>query len=225
LSLAARADSTQEPRRWGGGYRFFVVEANSVDGRILRGQRTRQAVVEAFLSLIEDGDPQPTARMIATRAGVSLRSVFQHFSDLEGLYLVAGRRELAKLESSFFPVDPTIPLGERIVLFVDQRARALEAMAPVARAARLREPFSAQLQKNRDNLKRCFRRCCEQSFAPELAKLTAAQADNVLQAMVAAGSFSAWYSLREEQRLSPQKARTVLRLLFTGVLACAAEPV
>ncbi len=177
--------------------------------------------MEAFLSLIEEGDPQPTARMIAARAGVSLRSVFQHFSDVEGIYLVAGRRQLAKLEPSFRPVDTSIPLPERIDRFVDQRVAALEAMAPVARAARLREPFSAQLQDNRDRFKRCFRRCCELSFAPELADLGATQAETVLQAMVAAGSFSTWHALREEQRLPAPRARTVLRLLTEGALAAA----
>lgn len=195
-----------------------MVGAKQVDGRVLRGRRTRQAVVEAFLSLIEDGDPQPSARMIAARAGVSLRSVFQHFSDLEALYLVAGRREMVKLQPTFAPVDPALALSERIERFVDQRVAALEAMAPVARAARLREPFSAQLQANRDGLKRCFRQCCEESFAPELALLAPDERDNLLEAMVAAGSFSTWYALREEQKLAVPTARAALKTLVWGLV-------
>jgi TetR/AcrR family transcriptional regulator of autoinduction and epiphytic fitness len=180
--------------------------------------------VEAFLSLIEAGDPQPSARQIAQQAGVSLRSVFQHFSDLEGLYLVAGRRELAKLKTTFVTVGPGMPLEERIERFVDQRVEALESMSPVARAARLREPFSAQLQANRDSLKRCFRLCCEKSFAPELANLTPDDRETVIQAMVAAGSFSTWYALREEQRLDREHARRALRRLLGGILTPSREP-
>jgi hypothetical protein len=40
------------------------------------------AVVDALLGLIESGDLWPTAPRASRRAGVSLRSVFQHFTDL-----------------------------------------------------------------------------------------------------------------------------------------------
>ncbi|MHB8506820.1 MAG: TetR family transcriptional regulator, partial [Acidimicrobiales bacterium] len=70
--------------------------AGSLDGRVLRGRRNRESEVEAFLSLIEEGDERPTARAIAERAGVSLRSVFQHFDELEQIYEVAGRRQVRK---------------------------------------------------------------------------------------------------------------------------------
>lgn len=191
--------------------------SDAVDGRVLRGRRTREAVVEAFLSLIEEGDPQPSARTISQRAGVSLRSVFQHFSDLEALYLHAGKRELHKLGPYLQPVDTELPFPERLDAFVAQRAMALEAMAPVARAARLREPFSEQLRANRDALKHRFRRSCEITFAPELAAMDARRREATLQALGAAASFSSWYALREEQRLSAPRAGEVLGILVSGL--------
>jgi AcrR family transcriptional regulator len=70
-----------------------------VDGRTARGQRTRSSVVDALLALQEEGDLSPTAQQVAARAGVALRTVFGHFSDMETLWAEAGQRELAKLSS------------------------------------------------------------------------------------------------------------------------------
>lgn len=190
----------------------------ALDGRVLRGRRTKDAVVEAFLSLIEDGDPQPRARAIAERAGVSLRSVFQHFADLESLYLAAGKREMDKVGPMMTPLDPELPLDQRIDHFVAQRVLALETMAPVARVARLREPFSAQLRTNRDLLKQTFRIWIEQAFAPELARLDATSRADTVEAILAGASFSAWYALRDEQGLEVAQARTALHLIVRRLM-------
>ncbi|MGI8752323.1 MAG: TetR/AcrR family transcriptional regulator [Acidimicrobiales bacterium] len=186
--------------------------AEELDGRVLRGQRTKEAVVEAFLSLIEDGDPQPTARAIAAGAGVSLRSVWQHFDDLEALYLAAGRREMEKVGPMMATIDHSFPSAERVATFVSRRVEALETMAPVARAARLREPFSRQLRANRDTFKKRYRDWIEATFVPELAALSAEERLDVVEAILSAGSFSAWSALRDEQSLPVERATAVLRL-------------
>jgi AcrR family transcriptional regulator len=201
-----------------------MTEAEELDGRILRGQRTREAVVDAFLSLMEDGDPQPTARAIAGRAGVSLRSVWQHFEDLETLYLAAGRREMEKVWPIMAPVDPSLPIAERVTTFVARRVEALEVMAPVARAARLREPFSAQLRDNRDRFKKRYGDWIEASFEPELAKLPSRERPVVVEAILSAGSFSAWFALRDEQGLPVRRARAVLELTVARLIGPCRDP-
>src|SRR3546814_6231042 len=65
--------------------------AAPVDGRTLRAMRTREAIFDATFSLIDEGDLRPTAPRVAERAGVSVRSVFQHFDDLESLHAEIGR--------------------------------------------------------------------------------------------------------------------------------------
>ena len=55
------------------------------DGRTVRAERTRQALVDSLLGLLDEGQMTPTAAQIAARAGVSERSVFQHFPDREAL--------------------------------------------------------------------------------------------------------------------------------------------
>src|SRR5437016_665582 len=144
-------------------------DAPAVDGRIARSQRTRRAIVDALRALHHEGDLRPTAPRVADRAGVSLRTVWQHFADLETLLVEAGRRDLEIARAFVEPIPATLPLGDRIDRVARQRARMFEEMAPPWRAARLHEPFSGQIKNNRDRLVRLGREQLEQTFAPELA--------------------------------------------------------
>ncbi|MBN9542075.1 MAG: TetR/AcrR family transcriptional regulator, partial [Alphaproteobacteria bacterium] len=56
-----------------------------IDGRRLRSARTRQIIIEAYLLLLRESPQIPTAAAIATRAGYSIRSVFERFPDLHSL--------------------------------------------------------------------------------------------------------------------------------------------
>ena len=57
-----------------------------VDGRSARAERTRRAMVDALLGLIAEGDLKASPERIVERAGVSLRTLWTNFKDLEGLY-------------------------------------------------------------------------------------------------------------------------------------------
>jgi TetR/AcrR family transcriptional regulator of autoinduction and epiphytic fitness len=181
------------------------------DGRVQRGRRNREAVVAAFLALIEEGEPRPTARAIAERAGVSVRSVFQHFADLEQIYAVAGRQEAAKLAAYLEPLDPSLPLADRLDAFVARRRALLDKLDPVARAARLREPFSSQLRANKEEFHRAARAQCEATFAPELSRLPPGERRLMVHGLVLAASWASWYCLREELHLEAAEAEAVMR--------------
>src|SRR5690606_37960175 len=83
-------------------------------------EQTRRAITEALLDLLRESGKVPTAADIATRAGVSRRSVFVHFSDLDELYVEAGQRQAERLLAAVEPISPDLPLPERIDRFVDQ---------------------------------------------------------------------------------------------------------
>jgi AcrR family transcriptional regulator len=195
-----------------------MATAGSVDGRVLRGQRNRKAVVASFLALIEEGDLRPTARDIAERAGVSLRSVFQHFEDIEEIFAEAGNLEFAKLQPLLAPVNPDGPFEARLEVFVQLRGQLMEAIDPVARASRLREPFSAQLRANRDQLFAAARAQCVDAFAPEIARQRAAIRAQVAAAAAVASSWTTWFGLREEMGLDTDEAGAVLRTMLRQLL-------
>ena len=60
-----------------------------IDGRRLRSARTKQLIIEAYLTLLRESPQIPTAATIAERAGYSVRSVFERFPDLHALRVAA----------------------------------------------------------------------------------------------------------------------------------------
>ena len=105
--------------------------------------------MDAHVSLIAEGDLRPTADRIAKLAGVSLRALWSHFADMEALFAASGQRVLERRDASYEPISADLPLAERIDAYCQQRARLLEQIAPAARAAALKEPFSPALQRYR----------------------------------------------------------------------------
>jgi len=61
----------------------------SVDGRVARGQRTNEAVIEALYDFYSEGNFTPTVQEIAARVGLTTRSIYHHFPDRDAL--VVGR--------------------------------------------------------------------------------------------------------------------------------------
>ena len=182
-----------------------------VDGRTARGQRTRAAVVDALLALQEEGDLEPTAQRVAARAGVALRTVFGHFSDMETLWAQAGEREYAKMASLADVPDADLPLEERVDRFCASRARVLESVLPVLRAARLREHASAALQRNREIFAAAGDAEVSSVFATELAPLDDAERAVVLSAFHVVAGGTAWELLRCNRGLEVDAAADVLR--------------
>lgn len=187
-----------------------------LDGRLARGARTRAAVVDALLALHEEGELSPTAQRVAERAGVSLRSVYGHFADLETLYAEAGDRQFARMVERSRPVPVDLPLAERAERFVGNRAVVLEWLAPVTRAAALREHTSPVLQRSRARFVEAGDEEVRAVFAPELDALPVADADQLVALLHVVAGGPAWDLLRTDRGLSPRAALPVLR---AGVLA------
>ena len=137
--------STVQHAEQPGGHGQPVSDSEPADGRAARSHRSRRAIVDAMRALHAEGDLRPTAPRVAERAGVSLRTVWQQFADMETLLVEANRRDNEILRSLMQRIDPDQPLAARVALFTGQRARILEQMTPSWRAARLYEPFSAEL--------------------------------------------------------------------------------
>jgi TetR/AcrR family transcriptional regulator of autoinduction and epiphytic fitness len=208
-----------ETRRLRAEFAEFLSNAEPADGRAARSHRTRLAVVDAMRSLHADGDLRPTAPRVAERAGVSLRTVWQHFDDLEALLVEAGRRDLEIVLSILRPIAAGQPLADRISQFVGQRCRVLEQMTPSWRAARVQAPFSRPLQHSKQQMIAVARAELETVFAPELARLHDDRRADLASALHAISLWSYWESLRTEVGLSPAQAQSAVSAAFTALLA------
>jgi TetR/AcrR family transcriptional regulator of autoinduction and epiphytic fitness len=184
-----------------------------IDGRTARSERTRNAIVDAHLRLIEDGDMRPTADRIAKLAGVSLRALWSHFADMEALFAASGQRILERRDATFEPVPTDLPLARRIEAYCLQRARQLEQIAPTAKAASLKEPFSPTLQH--------YRRCHVERVRDEIRTLFAAELSGdtaLLDALTATSMWPIWGTWRDAMDLDVDAARSALSRTVTALL-------
>ena len=112
-------------------------------GRQTRSDRTRDTVLNAFLALIEEGDVNPTADRVAQRSGVSLRTVYHQFDDMESIHRLAGELLFTRVQQIPARFDPSMPLSQRVDAYVRYRATVFDLLHPLSSAARIREPVSA----------------------------------------------------------------------------------
>ena len=207
-----------------GGHGRPISDREPSDGRAARSHRSRRAIVDAMRALHAEGDLRPTALRVAERAGVSLRTVWQQFADMETLLVEANRRDNEVLQSLMKQIDPDQPLAARIALFTGQRARILEQMTPSWRAARLQAPFSAELTRNKVRTLTMAKAELETVFAPELTELTGKKRQELHDGLHAISIWSFWESLRTELGLGPVQAENLLRATVTALFAEAGYP-
>lgn len=187
----------------------------ATDGRVQRGERNRQAIVDALLELYRGGELQPTAQQVAEQAGVAPRSVYHHFADMEALATEVSARQIRDhrglVETPVLTGDLTTRLDE----IVARRSALFEAVAPVRRAALLHAHRSDTIRKNLGTVAAHLRAQLAETFATELAGRP-----DLIDALDLLASWEAWERLRTQQRLSATRARRVLtttmHTLLTG---------
>jgi AcrR family transcriptional regulator len=190
-----------------------------VDGRAERRERNRASVVEALLDLYREGQLAPSAELIARRAGVSPRSLFRYFDDVDALVHEAVGQQQARLAPMLaVRIDPGRSFDDRLDALVALRLDLYDAMGPVARVARAiasQQPVVAQELRR---IRRVLRDQLEAAFAPELAvQRGAARA----RALAAADVLASWESvdlLRGDQGLSRAEAAAAVAAGLTAVL-------
>ena len=190
------------------------VTATEVDGRRARRQQNRDAVVEALLASFAEGVYQPSTAEVADRAGLSPRSLFRYFDDVNDLARAAIERQLEAARPLFgIEVAPDAPTGVRIRAAVEARMRLFDAIAPGARAARVCAPANPVVAAELREARTFFRRQLGRLFEPELrARPWALPAVDVLL------SFEARELLCGVQRLSTAKATAALVDALTALL-------
>jgi AcrR family transcriptional regulator len=179
-----------------------MVHVTVVDGRAQRGQRNREAIIDALLACYDDGILRPSVDEVAARAGVSARSVHNHFDDVEALRAEVAQRQWERFARFVTPIDNSMPMTGRVTELVAQRAAFYEGVTPVRRAALLSLADSPTIAAHLARLDRTLRRQLERGF-PGLA------ADE-LDAIDAIVSWDAWNRLRAAQGCSVSRARRIL---------------
>ncbi len=197
-------------------------EAPSADGRVARGQRTRRRVADALVALLRDGDPDPTAKSIAERAGVSLRLVFHHFCDMDDLYRTVASLQLERQLTEVPDISPDASQRARIDAAVHYRSELFEDIAPVRRATVRRSGTSPDITAAIMLSNTLLAQNLSETFTSELAGLADDDRTELLAAMDAATSWEAWERLRRGSDLSVSTARRVMARTLSALLCTTA---
>src|SRR4051794_8415475 len=166
--------------------------------------------MDSMLELLDSADLRPTAAVIAARAGVSERTLFQHFPDREALFqgaAVAQAERIAPLINEL--PGPDAPTGDRVRAFVAQRCLVLERVSPVRRAALLMEPSSETVAGWLRAVRSGAAAEVAHVFEPELSGAGGDRGE-LLAALVAAAAWPTWEALRAHQGLSAKRAQAVM---------------
>lgn len=188
------------------------------DGRIARGLRTRDAVVDALFDLYSEGNLTPTMRELADRVGMTTRSIYHHYADRDAMARAMGQRQLERHPELFAARPITGSRTERIEGIAAHRSEFFEAVAPVRRAALAVIHTSPELQTQQTNLAASLRRQLKRTFEHELSALDSSAAAEVLELLDLHTSWETWERLRRWQRLSIERSLRLVIGLVTQAL-------
>jgi AcrR family transcriptional regulator len=189
-------------------------DARKADGRRQRGARNRRQIVEAMRALIGGGEMNPSAAQVAERAGVSLRSVFRHFEDMDSLY-----REIAALvEAEVMPLAlrpfEASHWRDRLIELTARRADIFERIMPFRVAGAARRFQSAYLMDDY-----CRTMTLERSALQAIAPKEILADPLLFGALDVIVGFESWLRMRQHQGLSAKKAEAAMRLAVERLTA------
>lgn len=185
----------------------------SADGRRLRTERSRKAIIDAGLAYMEEGTLVPTAQQLADRAGIGIRSFFRHFEDMEALFQAIDDHIRDSYESLFLGGDRAGTLEERIEHAVERHADAYEAVNNIVESTLAQSWRYAVLRKNYARSQRGLRKDLD-DWLPELKAIPASERE----AVDAIASFEMWHRLRAQQGLTKAASIAIVAALLKRLL-------
>jgi len=197
-----------------------AVGSAEVDGRTARRDRNRDAVLDAVLELFSEDCLAPAAQDVAARSGVSLRSVYRYYEDMDELVRQAIARNVERAAPLFeVPGPDDGALTERIDAFVTARLALYEAMGPTMRAALLRSRSSELVRQQIAAARRRLLDQVRHTFRPELAGMSAGARREVAAAIDVLLEFESAEHLRRHRGLSGPETRRTLERAVAALLA------
>jgi AcrR family transcriptional regulator len=194
-------------------------KGEQTDGRHQRAEKNREAIVIAMVALIGETGEVPTPEVIAERAGVSRRTVFRLFDDLEGLRAAVTNHMRQQVVTRFpAPIPSGQGFHEKVAALVDHRANVYEFVAPYRRLAdslqRSHPAVAAGLAEGRKG----FRMHLEWL----LGEYVETHDQERWHALELVTSWPTWRALREDQHCSVGMAKRIMRDLVERI--CVQSP-
>ncbi len=183
------------------------------DGRRQRTERSRTALINAALALMEEGILIATAQQIADKAGVGLRTFFRHFDDMGALAEAVDLSIRDQYEALLLSGDRSGTFEERINSAIKRHADVYEKNYNVILSTLAQRWRLDILKKNYARVQRGIRIDLD-NWLPELKKLASDQRETV----DAITSFEMWHRLREHQGLSIESSINIITSMVRSLI-------
>jgi AcrR family transcriptional regulator len=195
---------------------------DTVDGRRLRRRRNREAIIEALLAFYAEGNADPSAAEVSERAGLSARSLFRHFDDLDDLCHSAFARQFAVVEplmwiEGFGTGEPT----DKARSLARQRIRVHEAVGNVMRIARAKAVSNPVVAEHLAANRARWHNQLVLHLHDELVALRPHERRETLAALDALLSFETWDMMRRDSGLARGAVESALVRAVTAVISTA----
>ncbi len=185
------------------------------DGRSRRRQKSKQAMVDAAVYLVVDFGVFPTAQQVADEAGVTIRTLFRHFPEMDVLYREVHLATIEKFAKEYNKAKRQGTLDQRlrsVLLTFSAAYKKQQNLILVTKALMLQSNF---LRTNYKNLQKALvPKLIE--FLPEMNGLSSGDKETV----VALLSFEFWNRLVNVQGVSQRsyldKTQALVKILLSG---------
>jgi AcrR family transcriptional regulator len=190
----------------------------TVDGRRARRDQNREKVVDAILDLYREDNLQPSVAQVADRSGVSHRSVFRYFEDLDQLHRVAiERQNRATAEYLRLSKIGQGTIEQRIAGIVQNRLELYDVAAPVARVAHMLAATQPVILDHIRDMSELAVEQVKRHFAPEIKALE--QGEVVATSVAFMVSMESMETLDQIYRLDREQMAAAMTLTVTQLLA------
>jgi AcrR family transcriptional regulator len=181
---------------------------------------TRRLILEAGLDLSwEQLFIETTLDDIASRAGVSVKTVLRHFGSRDGLDAAIEQFALEEIgEERAAPTGDVAAAVHGIFNHYEHRGDGILKMLG-------QELFDDTFRERMDLGRRLHREQIAELFAPQLAERPTADYEALIDLLVVATDVYTWKLLRRDRRLDRPTAEERMRQLIAGILRATTEGV
>jgi TetR/AcrR family transcriptional regulator of autoinduction and epiphytic fitness len=188
-----------------------------IDGRHARSERSRQAMVGALLDLLREGNIRPSSAQIAERAGVTQRTLFNQFGDMDSLVSAVASRQ-ARRFVKLLPDAGQGPLELRVRSYCDGLEVMLEETMHIRWAVATNPNPMWSGSDLIQTARQFMRNHIAEAFALEMDQLSEQAQSELVNALELETDPVTWRMRRFYQELSQSEARAVVERCMLGLL-------
>ena len=174
--------------------------------------------MDAYIALLRERPEIPTAAQIAARAGLSTRSIFERFDDLQTLSLATVDYAFTLGEAEAVARNVDGDRAARLRSHVETRANTCERWLPLWRVVVANQAKLGELQDRIRFIRHAVVKRMELMYRPELSTLGDGERREMLIALEALIDFESWGRMREGHGLSVEEASAVWTRMIDRIL-------